>query len=315
MISIAAQYLKDFWQGASNGWNRFWFTPAAPHTLAVMRIATGLMIFYVHLVWSLDFFDFFGPDARITIEFARLFNDSPFAWSHFFWAFPPWALITIHGLGLVILLMFAVGLFTRVSSVLTFLLVVSYVHRVPGALFGLDQINVFLAMYLMLSDCGAVYSLDAWRRQRTQPGRGDPAPAVMNNLATRLIQLHMCIVYLFAALGKLQGISWWEGNAMWLAVGNYEYQSLDMTWLASWPLLINVLTHGTIVWELTYPALVWPRWTRPIVILLAVPMHLGIAFSMGMITFGMIMLVGNMAFISPWLTRQIVDKFASRRAD
>jgi len=42
-------------------------------------------------------------------------------------------------------------------------------------------------------------------------------------------------------------------------LANLEYQSLDMTWLATWPL----------------------------VLVLAVPLHLGIAVAMWMITFGL----------------------------
>ena len=77
--------------------------------------------------------------------------------------------------------------------------------------------------------------------------------------------------------------------------------------LAAWPLLINVLTHVTIVWEVTYAALVWPRLTRPLVVLLAVPLHLGIAVCMGMITFGLVMIVGNVAFVSPAVVRSILE--------
>ena len=64
-------------------------------------------------------------------------------------------------------------------------------------------------------------------------------PSVTANLAIRLIQIHMCVIYLFAGTGKLMGEAWWDGTAMWMALANLEYQSLDMTWLAGWPLLIN----------------------------------------------------------------------------
>ena len=216
----------------------------------------------------------------------------------FHWFGSPGVLIAIHITALVVFSCFTLGLFTRVTSVLTFLLTVSYIHRVPGALFGLDQINAMLAMYLMLGDCGRAYSLDrSWRAAPV-------GPTVMTNIAMRLIQLHLCIIYLFAALGKLQGTSWWEGTAIWLALANYEYQSLDMTWIGRWPLLINLITHVTLAWELAYSALIWPRWTRPIMLALAIPIHLGIALSMGMVTFGLIMLVANLAFVSPSLVQR-----------
>ncbi len=61
------------------------------------------------------------------------------------------------------------------------------------------------------------------------------------------------------------------------------------------------------IWELSYIVFVWPRLTRPIVIMLAFPLHMGIAFGMGMITFGYIMIVANLAFVAPWLTRRLID--------
>jgi hypothetical protein len=117
----------------------------------------------------------------------------------------------------------------------------------------------------------------------------------------------MCVIYLFAGFGKLRGDSWWDGTALWGALANYEYQSIDVTWLGQWPLLINVLTHTVVMWEVFYCVLVWPRLTRPLVLALAVPLHLGIAVCMGMITFGLAMLIGNLAFVSPCLVR---DGFA-----
>jgi hypothetical protein len=128
----------------------------------------------------------------------------------------------------------------------------------------------------------------------------------MANLTIRLIQVHMCIIYMFAGTAKLTGLAWWDGTALWMAVGNLEYQSLDMTWLADWPRLVNVMTHVTIFWELSYSALIWPRLTRPIMLLLAIPLHMGIAICLGMVTFGLVMLIGNLAFVEPSFIRGLV---------
>ena len=84
-----------------------------------------------------------------------------------------------------------------------------------------------------------------------------------------------------------------------------------MTWMAHHELFVNFLTHTTVLWELTYPALVWPRWTRPLVIAVAVPLHLGIATCMGMITFGLAMLIGNLGFVSPGVVRRLLEPSAT----
>ncbi|MEZ6102956.1 MAG: HTTM domain-containing protein [Pirellulaceae bacterium] len=308
---VVAAWIREGWQG----WDRFWFTPTDPATLCMIRVLGGSMILYTHLVWTLVLTDFFGANSPISLEYARQFQrgfaDAPsFAIGYLHWFQQPMLLWIVHLAALVVLFLFTIGLWTRVTSILTFLIVVSYVHRVPGALFGLDQINVMLSLYLMVGPCGAMYSVDAWRRGGGGGTSGQPA--VTATIAIRLIQLHMCIIYFFAGIGKLQGDFWWDGTALWYALANYEYQSWDMTWTAHTPWLIDLLTHITIAWEISYPALVWPRWTRPVVVALSVPLHLGIALCMGMITFGLIMLVGNMAFISPRLIRNCVDGTVGR---
>jgi hypothetical protein len=56
------------------------------------------------------------------------------------------------------------------------------------------------------------------------------------------------------------------------------------------------------LWETFYCALVWPRLTRPVCLALAVLVHGGIALFLGMITFGLAMIIGNLAFVSPQTT-------------
>lgn len=308
-MELALNYFRDSWRTVRDGWRRFWFAPADPATLGLVRLLGGSMLFYTHLVWSLDLAGFLGPGGRLPVEFSRQFQGSPFAWSHLYYIQSPELLWACHLASLAALACLAVGLFTRAASVLGFLVTVSYAHRTVGAQFGLDQINGMLAFYLMIGPAGAAYSFDRWLARRKAGAPLAPAtPSVSANIAIRLLQVHMCIVYLFAGAGKLFGDSWWDGTAMWGAFANYEYQSIDMTWLAAHPLVINFLTHTTIAWEVSYPALVWPKLTRPLVIGLAFPLHLGIALSMGMMTFGLAMLIGNMAFLSPELVRAILDR-------
>ncbi len=293
------------WAGEiSSGWNRFWFTPVDPATLGATRIFAGAMLLYTHLVWSLDLAAFFGPHGWLPREAVGALQQGTYSWSYLWWLpESPVALWTAHIAALVVFTMLTVGLFSRVSAVLALVATLAYVGRAPGALFGLDQINVMLAMYLAVGPCGDAFSLDRWLAGRRAGGPLAVRPSWTANLAIRLIQVHMCIIYLFAGTAKLTGPAWWDGTALWMAFGNMEYQSLDMTWMAEWPRLINVMTHVTIFWEITYSALVWPRLTRPIVLLLAIPLHMGIAICLGMITFGLVMLIGNFAFVSPQLVR------------
>jgi hypothetical protein len=346
-MTIVGGYFRELSRATLAGWNHFWFAPQDPATLGLIRIFAGAMLFYTHLVWSIDLDGFFGEAGWLAPEaLATAYRDTQGAdpralfWSHWHWIDSPAAMWIIHIAALVVFAFLTIGLFTRIVSILAWLVTISYAHRVmPAALFGLDDVNAMLAMYLMVGPAGAVYSLDSWlisrrsragesragqggahsgfqappgnplpSRLRLAPASGSGASSISANIAIRLMQLHLCIIYLFSGLGKAMGETWWDGSAMWLAVANYEYQSIDLTWLAGSPELLSLLAHATVAWELSYSALVWPRLTRPLVVAMSVPIHLGIALFLGMMTFGLAMIIANLAFVSPWVVRAVLNR-------
>jgi hypothetical protein len=302
-------YVSEFWQA----WNKFWFKPTDPATLSLIRLFAGGLLFYTHLVWSLDLQAFLGQDGWLPVEFIRRVQGEMWSvWSVFFWIKQGWLLWVVHIFALIVFFCLFIGFFSRTMAILGFLFAVSYAHRIsPGAFFGLDKANCMAALYLMLGPCGARYSIDALRKGR----RGDttPVPASTSaNLAIRLLQVHLCIIYFFTGMAKVVGENWPAGTAAWWSVAIPEYQSIDMTWLANWPVLVALITHATVFWELSYWALVWNRFTRPLVLWMAVFVHAGIALFMGMITFGLAMIFANLAFLSPQTVRAWFDPIAGR---
>ena len=304
MIGLSAAYFRDGSAAATTAWNRFWFTPADPTTLCLIRVFAGAMLFYTHAIWTLDLDAFFGEQSWLSREVLAQANQNGYSWSLLTWCRHPASLWSMHVVALTTFALLTLGLWSRAMSVLAFVFTVSYAHRTPGALYGLDQVNSLLSLYLMVGPSGSRFSVDAWRARRA--GQIIEAPSVTANLAIRLMQCHLCVIYLSAGLSKLQGLSWWNGFAVWGGIANQEYQTLDLTWLADWPLVINALTHLTVAFELSYCVLIWNRWTRPLVLLAAVGMHLGIVVALGMPTFGLAMLIANLAFVSPSLSRSLI---------
>jgi hypothetical protein len=308
-----ARYVAYFARALVDGWNAFWFTPADPALLGLIRILTGLMLLYTHAVWGLALDAFFGPVGWLDEGLVRALQGDEFAYS-FWWWVPANRVWHAYGLSMIVLALFTVGLWTRVTSVLALIVAISFVHRVPGALFGLDQINVLLTLYLAIGPSGQALSVDRWlagRRGGAEASR--PAPSAAANLAQRLIQVHMCVIYFFAGVSKLQGPAWWNGEAMWRAFANLEYQSADMTWLAWHPWLVNLITHASIAWELSFCVLIWLRLWRPLVLAGAVVLHLGIGLFLGMWTFGLVMLIGCASFLPAEAVRQFVAAWVPAR--
>jgi hypothetical protein len=236
----------------------------------------------------------------------RTLQADQFAWS-FWWWVPVSLHVAVHLVCLVILAAFMLGAFTPATSVLAYLITIAYANRAPMANYGLDQINGMAALYLAIGPSGRVLSIDRLRQRlravRTQLDVGlEPViptvqPSARANLALRLMEVHLCVIYVFACLSKLQGESWWNGLAIWQAVSNLEYQSRDLTWLAWYPWLVNLLTHATIAWEMTFWALVWRPALRPFVLLAGTAIHLGIGAFMGMWTFGLAMIFAYISFL------------------
>jgi hypothetical protein len=311
----------------------FFFTPTTSHTLEILRMATGLMIVYVHAIWISRLEDFFGPNALLNLDAWRAIHmgEVPDAkWTYLALTDSMWVASIHEWVALMAGLFVTLGFMTRTSLIAAWLLTLLTAHRLTGFLFGLDQVVLMLSSYLCLSQAGSLLSVDrflstkspkltsqSWYRilsgysavrQAVGSASGPeyaPLASWNNTVATRLIQIHLCIIYLFGGLGKLRGEMWWDGSAMWFTASAYEYQSLDLTWIGNYPVIAALLTHITIFWEVTYIAIVWPRWTRPIALLLAVFVHGGIALFLGMMTFGWIMIVANLAFVTPDLMRRI----------
>ncbi len=290
----------------ATAWNRFWFTPADPLPLAVIRIATGLLLTWSMAVWLLDIDAFFGTAGWQRPENVWRSNDQPWQWSWYFAASSPTGARVLCGITLIAAVLLTIGLATPLAAVVAFAGLVSAVNRAPLNVFGLDDTLGLLLIPLVIGPAGAVLSVDSL----LFAGQG-ATPSVRASIALRLLQVHLCVVYFFSGGGKLLGASWWEGTAVWGAAANVQYRTLDLTWLARHPLLVNAITLATVFWEAAYAALVWPRLTRPLVLAMAVVVHLGIGLAMGMMEFGLAMIVANLAFVPVAWFRS----FVSPRAD
>jgi len=160
--------------------------------------------------------------------------------------------------------------------------------------YGVDSIANVALFYSIWMPVGQAASLDV-RAGRTALG---PSPEA--RFALRVLQLHLCIIYLASGATKAAGIQWWNGEAIWRALMNPNYRQLDFSWLAEVPWLAKLLCWGTLAVELGFPALIWPARTRQPVALAVIALHLGIALALGLWFFSafMIALVWS-AFLVP----------------
>jgi predicted DCC family thiol-disulfide oxidoreductase YuxK len=332
LLTGTTAYFADLARASVAGWSRFFFTPADPTPLGLIRVAVGLLLFWSLLVTGFDFSSYLGAHAWADPAAVRDFfaDRVPSAWSFWLWL-PEAALRPAWVASLFILARFTLGVFSRVTAPLAWVIAVSTARRSPVMLYGFDQVITTWALYLAV--CGAsgqAVSIDRllarWRVARRafstrskDLGRnlpsGVPASSVAANLGLRLIQLHIALIYGMAGLAKLRGDAWWNGFAVWGVVASGEFRRFDLTWLASWPTLLNLMTHSGLAFELLYPVLIWNRRLRPLLIAVAIMMHGMIDLTLGLTEFGLAMVAGNLAFFSgPWLRSLVTGTDTSRPA-
>jgi len=155
-------------------WNGFWFTPADPLPLAVVRIATGLILSWACVVWLIDPDAFFGPRGWLAAGEVWRMNDQPWQWSWFFAADDPTAVRALGGIMLVAAVLLTLGLFTPLAAVVSLIGLVSAANRAPLNTFGLDDTLGMLLVSLACIPCGQFCSRctrqRSWRHCRPREG-------------------------------------------------------------------------------------------------------------------------------------------------
>src|SRR5262249_5666005 len=219
-------------------------------------------------------------------------------WSIWYHVTDPLWMWVVHGIVLASTFYFAIGLGTRVAGVLTWAGILSYIHRAPTALFGMDTMINLTVLYLVIGPSGAALSVDRllaryWARRQArlrhlpEPYFPDPVPSVWANVALRLFQVHFCFIYMMAGISKLQGTSWWNGTAVWGPIANYEFSPIRFTffagflrWLSqhrwAWEIFTTVPTLGTLVLEISFPFLVWKPRLRGFMVGYSMMLHIAI---------------------------------------
>ena len=286
-----------------------------------------------------------GYIAREGVDPRLLYARGQQGWSVWFHVTDPTAMAVVHGVIVFVTFLFVIGFATRVTSALTWFAMLCYIHRNPNILFGVDTMMTILLLYLMIGPSGAALSVDRliarwwsvnkpavvrrWYRLLGRPEPTDaeiapavfhetPQPSVTANVAIRLTQIHICIIYLVAGLAKLQGTAWWNGTAPWGTIANYEFAPMQYEYYNRFLrqltqnqfLIESALTSAslfTLVFEIGYPFMVWRPMTRWLSLAGAIMLHGLIGIFMGLKTFSLMMLVMNMAFLTPaeakWLAR------------
>lgn len=303
-----------------SAWVGFWSRTEHPRTLALVRIALGLVV-------VLDLLDLvrlglvvplFAPQeaggwADVTSR------GSPFPYS----VLPaePWVAQGFFAALLLAALCVCVGLFTRSAGLALVLLWAAWRACVPEVDRAVDHLCRNLLLILAFSGAGRTWSVDAWLRSRSFV---DPTP--IGAWARYLVIAQLVLMYFAAGLQKLTPTWLPSGDfgALYLVLADPAIARFDFAFLGSQPyyLLTQIGTAATFAWQWLYPlVLLWLYYAatpdRPgrlralanrahlhlVWIGLGVVFHLLLAVTTELGIFPWAMLAAYLAFLDPPATR------------
>jgi hypothetical protein len=289
-------------RGFAAAWTRFWFTPADATALHAVRVLSGLLF----LFWLLpfagsveQFFSFDGLfDKQAYLEMSREMGRLPpdqrphVGWSVLHLVGDSAGLVQAAYWGtIVVLVLFTLGIAPRVTSVLTYVMIASFVHFLDAPL-GMgrsseESLLVILAFCLMI---GYVllgqFGRDLTLRQRilgtwdsalpfiarlgwtedngARRSRGGVPASYAANLVLRLFQVNFALMLVVSFFHKLQIGDWWSGVAFWYPLHPpFETKPADIHAAAPYAMsllfIYSLAQYLCLAWQLTFPLWAWRR--------------------------------------------------------
>lgn len=240
-------------------------TPGSDHTLArgIQRVTAASLGPYQSAVIRIGFsatyllfllreiphrHEMYGPDAPWRWDMAQQLVSGNQAFTTLMWSDSAVWFEIVYALALVAAALLMVGWHTRGMSVLFMAGVLSLQNRSIFMGDGGDNVIHLMAIYLVLTRCGQVWSLDA-RRARRSAG-GDPrAGGVAGPLLWVALGAVLCGATVTDGLG---GTTWlpvffwvlWIGHGAWWAVNRYAPDSEPRTLL---DVIANLAHNATLV--------------------------------------------------------------------
>jgi hypothetical protein len=169
-----------------------------------------------------------------------------------------------------------IGLQTRFATVLTWLLSMSFYHGNPYLENAGDTIRVILLLYLMLCPCGAVWSVDSLFRRQAPAS----TPLYVHPWAIRLMFVQMIYIYFMNGMYKVTGPDWLKGDSLHYVLGDLVLTRFSPMMLPLPIWLSRLMTWSVLIWEVSFPLLIWMKWTRLAALIMGVMFHLGIFATM-----------------------------------
>lgn len=265
--------------------------PASPRPLAIFRIGICAVLLLQALFIGGALMDLYGPRGLVQwgIVQQMIVPDVPTIGAISEWLAPLGISPGLCVKGVFLLYVAAlgsllIGWHSRISAVVAWLTHFTMNMSGNASIYGVDMFANIALFYCIWFPVGHALSLDL------SNGKVSGKPSADARLSLRVLQIHLCIVYLSSGIEKASGAQWLNGEAIWRSLIRPDLGQVDFTWLASVPVIAIILCWGTLFVEIGYALFVWIPKTRKLMAMATIGLHAGIGLFMGLWSFSALMI-------------------------
>lgn len=291
---------------------RFFYDEEVPYGLALCRmvlpaILMGMVLprwFVCRELYSSD-----GATAQLSVGYN---------WGEMLPEFSGTVVAGLYAIMLFSMVSMCIGWCTRVSTIASFVLFTYFsMLDCVSTMTKYTVIVTHVLFILSVSECGAIWSIDAWLKNRkrnldpTQPKFAYPRSAAWPR---RLLQLHIACVYFGAGMTKIHTPSFFSGDQLqyWMLTHlNFKHPLGEL--LSLYPIMLVVFGYITVVWEIMFIFCSWKSAWRNFVLPIGILFHFMTTLTLGLLMFPMVCYCTYFSFVddedvqqsSAWIRRQV----------
>jgi hypothetical protein len=259
----------------------------------ISRVLISLLILKDLVIYFLNAGILFGPDAIQPIGVTeREYGACLRTLMDFFFHTENDSRLFISG-AILLNIFFLLGLYTRISGLLLFFCL--WMIRSADMLIMDGADNV---LWIMLPLLSFTDSTPLWKHQKQKPPTEviiDAPSTFLRDRVSRMaclgIVLQLCLIYFFTAAEKLAHTVWLDGTALYyiLRLDDFRPGKLNIN-LTTNGLLVAAGTYLTVVWEASFPFLIWFTKGKKVAVIVGLILHLAIFILLRIDNFSFVML-------------------------
>lgn len=278
-------------------WNRFFFAPQSPLPIGLFRILYGCLVVANLILLYPDWLTWFG--TRSWVSLTTMTALEPGRRLNLFTLLPAddgW-ILGLFWVFLVAAVLLALGLFTRISSIVVFVCLTSIDQRNLYILHGGDTFMRVAGFFLMFAPAGAALSLD--RLIRVRKGKESVEIVPRPPWAQRMIQFELALLYFVTFCWKASGAAWVNGTALFYVTNLDELRRFPIPAFLQNAVLLKIATWLTLAIEFSLGVLIWFKELRYAILALGLILHLCLEYSLNIPLFQWEILSAYVLFIDP----------------